>query len=270
MLRKHLKHLLVSLLVPLAAALASTSARATDYTDLWYTASESGQGYNVVQSDNFLFITFFIYGPDKQPTWVSAQLTLDNTGNYNGGLYKTQGTYYALPWNNADHPPAQQVGTASFQPSTANAYQATLVYTVNGVGTIVKPIERQNLTDITVAGSYVGGQSGAYSQCNSSANNGSYIDTFSLLGITQTTANVATLTFSYDSGANCTLSGPLEQHGTLYRIANASYACTGSIVLNANAVVFEFKATSLGIEGRFSAPLSGGCREDAQFSGVLR
>ena len=36
-------------------------------------------------------------------------------------------------------------------------------------------------------------------------------------------------------------------------------------------VMTEIKATAQGVEGRFSAPSVGGnCREDAQFSGVLR
>jgi hypothetical protein len=38
-----------------------------------------------------------------------------------------------------------------------------------------------------------------------------------------------------------------------------------------SAAMTEIKATAQGVEGRFSAPSVGGnCREDAQFSGVLR
>ena len=63
---------------------AAFRAHATDYTDIWYIPAESGWGANVVQSDNFLFVTFFIYGADNKPTWYTAQLTLDASGNYNG------------------------------------------------------------------------------------------------------------------------------------------------------------------------------------------
>jgi hypothetical protein len=81
-----LKRLLVCLFLLTAASRAS----AVDYTDIYYLATESGYGFNVVQSDNFLFVTFFIYGPNKQPTWYTAQLTDDATGNnYAGGLYAT-------------------------------------------------------------------------------------------------------------------------------------------------------------------------------------
>ena len=37
------------------------------------TPSESGWGVNFVQSDNFIFATFFIYGPNNQPIWYTAQ-----------------------------------------------------------------------------------------------------------------------------------------------------------------------------------------------------
>ncbi len=89
-----LKRLFLALLLFAAAGRAA----AIDFTDLWYLALESGWGVNVVQSDSFLFVTFFIYGADGKPTWYTAQLTLDSSGNYNGGLYATTGTYYAAPW----------------------------------------------------------------------------------------------------------------------------------------------------------------------------
>ena len=55
--------------------LATPAARAADYTDLWWNPAESGWGVNVVQSDTFMFLTFFIYGQDGKPTWYSASLT---------------------------------------------------------------------------------------------------------------------------------------------------------------------------------------------------
>jgi hypothetical protein len=239
-----------------------------DYTDLWFVPAESGWGVNAVQSDNFMFLTFFIYGPDNKPTWYSADLQWNGVA-YTGGLYATQGTYYAVPWNTANNL-TTQVGTATFQPDALNAYQATLTYTVNGIGTVVKSIERQTLTTIAIGGSYVGGQAGLYSNCNSSADNSSYTDQYTL-GVAQTTGGVGTFTFVY-AGANatCTLSGPLEQHGQLYRIPGASYQCTGGLQFSANsATMYEIKATAQGIEGRFAASLPNGCQENASFSAVL-
>jgi hypothetical protein len=251
-----------------AASLLTTSAAATDFTDLWFSPQESGWGVNVVQSDNFMFLTLFIYGADHQPTWYSAQLTFDGT-RYVGGLYHTIGSYWLNPWNVGEHPPAQQVGTASFEPDAANAYQATLSYTVDGIGSVTRRIERESLTPIALGGSYVGAQAGRYASCPASANNGSYTDTY-VLAICQAVTGAATLTFSYDSGAACTLSGNLQQTGQLYQMQGATYACSGSLNFNTTATVYELKATAQGVEGRLLATLPSGCQEGANFSAVLK
>ena len=79
---------------------ASAQAAATDYSDIWFNPAEAGWGMNLVQSDNFMFLTFFIYGSDSKPTWFTGQVTLDaNSNNFNGTLYATTGTYYILPWS---------------------------------------------------------------------------------------------------------------------------------------------------------------------------
>jgi hypothetical protein len=250
----------------LVLVLASASVRAADYTDIWYVPTEAGWGANVVQSDLFMFVTFFVYGPDGKPTWYAANLTWDGAA-YSGGLYATQGTHWALPWNGATYG-ATAVGTARFTPDALNVYQATLTWTVAGTGAVTKAIERQTLTSIGLGGAYVGGQTGGYSGCSNAANNGAYTDTYNLT-VAQA-SGVATFTFTY-TNATCTLSGTLEQHGTTYRIPGATYACTGTFALSTTATVYEVKATSLGIEGRFAATLpTVGCREDANFSAVLR
>ena len=251
-----------------AVCILPMSAFATDFTDIWFSPQESGWGVNVVQSDNFLFLTFFIYGDDKQPTWYTASLTWDGA-RYAGNVYHTSGTYWPNPWNVADHPAAQQVGTAKFEPDAGNAYQATLTYSVDSVGSVTKRIERQSLTQISLGGSYLGGQAGSYSSCSSSATNGPYADTFSL-AVSQAASGSATLTFTYASGATCTLAGALQQNGQLYQMTGAAYACTGSLAFNTTAVVYELKATAQGIEGRLAANLPSGCQENANFSAVLR
>jgi hypothetical protein len=252
-------------LTSLAAALlwcAPRTARAADYTDVWWIPAESGWGVNVIQSENLLFLTFFIYGSDNKPTWYTAQLTLDATGAYSGGLYLTSGTYYALPWNTGDAIPAQQVGSASFKPSSTNAYQATLTYVVNGVGTVTKAVERQGLTTINLGGTYTGGLAGAQTGCS---NAGTYRNTYDLQ-VSQTGAGATTFTFAFPT-YSCTLSGTVALHGTQYTIDGATYQCTGGFSSTAN--MSEIKATAQGIEGRWVASTGGGCTENAYFSAVL-
>jgi hypothetical protein len=264
----HVKRIVAGAALVLACVLPGTALSA-DFTDIWYLPQESGWGVNIVQSDSFLFATFFIYGSNKQPTWYTAELTWDGT-RYAGGLYLTQGTYWRNEWNPAEHLPPQRVGTASFQPNAQNAYQATLVYTVDSVGvTVTKPIVRQKLTQIAIGGSYLGAQSGSYGSCNAADANATYVDKFSL-GVAQSASGAATLTFSYDTGSTCTLSGTLQQFGQLYDMPGASYACTGQLNFTTTATLYELKATAQGIEGRLSAHLpDSGCQENANFSAVL-
>src|SRR5256885_16653834 len=90
-----LKRFFVAVLLCVAAGRAA----AVDYTDIWYIPAEAGWGVNVVQSDAFLFITFFIYGSDGKPTWFVGNVTTQDAGrNFNGQLFSTTGTYYLLPW----------------------------------------------------------------------------------------------------------------------------------------------------------------------------
>lgn len=247
---------------------AGLDAHAADYTDIWYNPAEQstgggGWGVNVVQSNSFLFLTFFIYGPDNKPTWYVAGLTEDANGNFNGQLFATTGTYFAAPWNPADGAGSALVGTASFSPTSA--YTANLAYALFSGPAVVKAIRRQTLTSIGLGGSYSGTQQGSYSNCSSS---GSYTDRFNL-GVTHITGTTLTFTFNYSpSGLTCTLSGSLQQFGQLYLVPAATYACSDG--LSTAATVSEIKATNFGIEGRISAPDVGfGCREDATFSAVF-
>ena len=237
---------------------------ATDYTDIWFLPSESGWGVNLIQAEDVIFATFFIYGPNNQPTWYVAIIYRDGNGNFAGNLYSTVGPYFGGPWNPASYS-ATLAGTASFVPT--NPYTGTLTYTLIGGSTVVKSIERQTLKTIVLGANYVGGQTGAYSSCSDSSLNSAYSDTYNL---SVTHANgAATFIFTYASGATCTMAGTLAQYGQLYRIDPASYSCTGSLMFNASATMEEIKATAQGIEGRFTSSLSGGCQENAQFSAVL-
>jgi hypothetical protein len=256
-------------LLSIALAFALTlplPALARDYTDMWWAGPvEDGWGVNFTQNEGVIFATFFVYGPNKQPIWYVATMDVDVNGNYSGDLYQTTGTYFPLSWDPMDHSNTL-TGTATFLPSSAIA--GTLTYTVSGVpGAVTKNIQRQSLRAIVLAASYVGGQTGAYSG-GSCINVGSYVDNYSLQ-VTQASTTSATLVFSYTSGLTCTLAGALAQSGQLYSMPSASYVCSDG--LNTSASMYEVKATSLGIEGRYTAPSAGGgCREDANFSAVLK
>ena len=97
----------LSLAAVLMFALARPAA-AVQYTDIWWNPAESGWGVNFIQADNLIFATFFIYGADQKPTWVTAQLTLGTNNVWSGPVYLTGGPYYGAAWD-----PSQVTTTAS-------------------------------------------------------------------------------------------------------------------------------------------------------------
>ena len=129
-----------------------------------------------------LFVTFFIYGPDNKPTWYTAQLTLDASGNYNGQLYATTGTYYAMPWKASDQTTVRgrhRVVSADeriYGEADLRRHHTRTHWRRRSP----RRLQRQTLTRITIGGTYIGAQSGAYSGCSNGSNNGRYSDFFNL------------------------------------------------------------------------------------------
>ena len=250
---------------------AAFSARAHEYTDVYYDPAESGWGFFVVQSNTFEFLAFFIYGSDGKPTWYTAQLTDNGTGTFTGAVYATTGTYFPLPWNPAQLT-ASAVGTATFQPT--DNYHATFTYTINGVGTVMKTVQRQTLTPYVMSGDYSGSMSGSISGCsNPAANDPAFRGRYGLT-VTQVGDQSATLTFTFvDSAHNglvCTVSGPLTHLGRLYQMAGA-LACTGpgQDDLPRPATIDSFHPTGQGIEGKLTGSASGGCTASLHFAAVF-
>jgi hypothetical protein len=256
-----MKRLLLALLL-LGAAMR---AEAVDWTDIWYNFNQQGYGYNMVQSDAFIYVTFYVYDANGAPTWYGAGLNWNNVDSYTGTVYKAKGTFFGAQWNPADWA-ATPVGNATFTPSAVNNYEGMFSYTITNVGSAAQAIERQTLTTIATGGAYVGGQSGEYTGCTDPASSFSYVDTFNLT-LTHLANGSATFEFAYPS-LSCTLAGTYEQHGQYYLISNATYTCSDG--LSTTARMSDVKATALGIEGQFfAAAVGGGCAESARFSGVL-
>ncbi len=155
-------------------------------------------------------------------------------------------------------------GTVSFQP--LSLYTAKLVYTVNGVGSVAKTVQRQSLTPFAIGGDYTGGLVLAQSQC---ANAGSGTLTVNI-AVSQPLNSVGPVSIGIAraDGLTCTFSGPVTQWGKLYQMQNASYTCSNG--RNTTAKVDELSATAHGIEGTWSAPVEGGCVETGIFDAVLR
>ena len=168
-----------------------------------------------MQTSTLQFLAFFIYDKNGNPTWYTAQLNDDGTGNYIGALYATTGTHFAQAWN-----PAQltinQAGMVKFAP--INKFQATLTYTVNGVGTVVKTIQRQTLTSEALSGNYSGSLSGSISGCANPPTTYPRSTTGSPSRLPQADNSAATFIFTVVAAnekpvnAVCTLTGAMRAH----------------------------------------------------------
>lgn len=256
--------MLKRLVLVLFALLGASRAQALEYTDVYFDPSESGWGVFLVQSNTTQFLAFFIYGADGKPTWYTALLADDGNGNYSGALYATTGTYFASPWQ-GDH--ATAAGTVSFKPS--DRYHATLTYTVNGVGTVTKSIQRETLTPYVLSGNYSASVAGSISGCTDPTRNDPAFRGTANLAVTQVGDATATLTFSFTDAAHagtlCTVSGPLDHFGRLYRL-NGEANCGG----NAHATTIDaLHPTGQGIEGHWTGGTGGGCTGSLHFAGVL-
>lgn len=249
--------------------LVALRAQAAEYTDVYYDPAEDGWGVFLVQSETTQFLAFFIYGSDGKPTWYVAILAQDATGKFTGDLFAPTGTYFANPWQGKINGPS--AGTATFTPT--DAYHATLSYTVNGVGTITKAVQRQTLAPYMLAGNYSGSGSGGITSCpNPGQDEPSYRSRFGLT-VTQVADQSATLVFTFvdqaHAGLVCTLTGPMTHLGRLYQlIGQSSCTANGAPVGQVQAVTIDaFHTTSHGIEGHITQ--IDGCTASVHFAAVL-
>jgi hypothetical protein len=247
-----------------ACSFATASRAATDYTDSWWAAggTEDGWGVNFTQQKDFIFGTLFVYGQDGKATWLTAQMSRDGIGEvFRGGLYRASGTWYGSPaWNGYQ---IVQVGSATF--TASSAYDGELVYTVDGA-TITKRIERLKLVDFSVAGSYMGGVAGTRSGCSG---NGPFSDPIYFeVSHSPTTGEIRIDQLSAVTGnAICRMEGKSRQLGKLLLVEDAAYDC-GSQWSNKRARIYNLRRTPTGFEGQWFSDGGGGCTESGDFSGV--
>ena len=272
-----LRHLAAAILACLfVAAPARATSYSADFTDLWWASpaeSESGWGMNVVQQNEILFLTFFLYGPDKTPRWyVGSRVEPANPQpvgavRFSGPLYQTTGPWFGGPFdpNAVGH---SEVGAVTLTFDTSDT--GTLSYTIGGTP-VVKAIERQNYRVNSVGGSYAGGLVATASQCGSAADNGS-TDMLGTTTVAQTATQVTfTVAFGSPTGqpATCTFVGNYVQKGRMAAVPSGSFSCiVGGF--QANAGVFTLTALDAQLNG-FHATFTGQdqfCTYNGRFGGT--
>lgn len=106
-----------------------------NYSDLWWSPSESGWGLSIVQgATNKLFAVWFVYNALGEPVWYTLQPGEWTSSNvyttYTGPIYKTTGPYFGGAFNPASVGISQVgIGTLSFRYANSGTFR----YTVDGV-----------------------------------------------------------------------------------------------------------------------------------------
>jgi hypothetical protein len=262
---RRLRSLLAALFL-FAGFAVQPSHAATDYTDMWWAAggTEDGWGVNLAQNGNTIFATFFLYGPNRTPVWYSALLrrTLGETfvGSMvarSGGAWFGEPIWFAPPTGTA-------VGSVSFVAQTP--WRATLAYTIDTVA-VTKTIDRISLEALSVAGTYLGAISARRSGCS---DNSPILDLVQFL-VTQTgtPGTIRIDQLDTTSGAlTCRMEGGAFQLGRILDLPSATYVCPAGLA--ATAHVSELRPTPTGFEARWFTDFGGGCTETGNMSGVTQ
>jgi len=106
---------------------------AKNYQDLWWVpdGTESGWGINLAHQGDIVFATWYTYGGDGRPQWLSATAFPIGQGIYSGQLIRTTGpAFKASPFDPA-MVTRSVVGTATF--TFANGNSGQFEYTLDGV-----------------------------------------------------------------------------------------------------------------------------------------
>lgn len=248
----------------LAALAVPARAADPDYSDIWWAAGgvEAGWGVNFAQGPGVIFVTFFIYGQDKQPVWYVSSMVQTGAGRYSGALYRVTGSWFGGGWVPSDATETL-VGEAQFV--AENVQRGVFTYRVDTTQ-VIKTIERLALTPIPLAGVYIGGMLiKSSSQCSGGASSVPYA--YQLL-VTEPSQGVVRIEqVSLGGATDCTMQGNATQLGRTFRAPAMSYVCQFGVDTQAN--VSDLRRTSNGgIELAWTANLGNGCTETGTFSGV--
>lgn len=213
-----------------------------------------------------MFLTFYVFGSNGQPTWFTAlaNATTPGGGTFTGPLYASTGPYYGGPFS---PPTATRIaGTVNFQATSPT--RASISYVADGVS-VTKSIERFTIATYNLSGSYIGSFLSVQHSCanppTSPLFNGSGPFT-----IVHTPANLVTITATLSDNLvnfTCTYQGTYSQLGRIGSIVG-NYTCTSGQTGAWNATEIEV-STLGGILGRYSATnVPRGCQITGGFGGL--
>jgi hypothetical protein len=240
-------------------------ALATDYSDLWWSPSESGSGVTVTHQGNVVFIALFVYGQDGKATWFSSPATFvqsDSNGNpvYTGTLFQSTGPAFAGAFNPANAH-ATAVGTATF--AVTSATTANLGYTVGSV-TVGKSLERQTFKlNGDVAGQYLAGLAALEFSCPNTPP--MFPPETSIFFSIAGPPGQTNVLLGDETG--CSATGTYSQSGRLGRIEGTLACLDGR---TGTASFREIEANRSGVRALYTLNVTNGCRESGRLAATRR
>ena len=251
-------------LAALAAALTAGLAHAGQYSDLWYFPQESGWGLNVVQQDENAFVTLFVYGPDRRPTWyVSSDARITAYAGtqplFRGTLYRTEGSPVGQP-----HSPVSVHPVGEIYLETLSRTSMRVHYRIGGVEH-VKQVVRQTFAETPLTANYL-----AHFHLRQSLPGGPPYGTSTYHGEmllhVDAEAGVATLRVTDHLSRQCEYRGPYEQTGKLFHFAGG-FTCSGGDALGGTFQVTDLEASAHGITAALRT-VSGNVVQNGRFAAV--
>ena len=256
----------LALLAALCCTGAFAASNSTDMTDLWFNTNEEGWGANVIHQRDTLFITLFVYGENRAPTWyVGSKVDLSSTANgvltYTGALYRTTGPFFAAATFDERDVDVVPVGTVTFSATQLNA--ATLTYVVGGV-TVTKQLTRQTWAGETLAGQFAGATFADWSSACTNARG--HTEAFAGFTVSHSATNTVSILEAGASGYSCTYNGSYTQAGRLGTITGTGTCSDG---FNPTFTMSEVMVNAGSLSMRIEAA-AGNCRMTGRMGGVRR
>ena len=262
--------MLAATLLAFLCGFAPAAHAEVDFTDTWQTegGTESGWGVNFAHTGDFIFATFYIYGPNRTPVWYTAQLWRTNGDTFSGAVYAVTGTWFGapvfVPVARSDVVP---VGDATF--AATNSHRGTLRYRIGTVN-VSKNIERFTTVGFSAADAYLGGVAGTNTGTCPSGTAATFIHTMQFQ-VKEPAANVVRIEFSGADSTNigqlvCVMQGSATQYGNTLHIPDAAYQCTDG--LSTTAEIESIRLLDDGIEAHWRASLGGSCVQKGRLAGV--
>ena len=259
-------HRLAALIAACVVIAAPAATTTTDFSDLWFNPNEEGWGVNVVQQKDILFVTFFVYAANGQPTWFVGPATAYTGSNggilsFTGPLYSTTGPYFGAGTFNEAGVSARQVGVVSF--ASGQISTAGISYTVDGVS-VTKMVERQTWRNENINGIYTGAIAGNYIGCGAPLDG--YYEAPITLNVSHDGGGTVTMR---EDGADyfCNYNGTYAQAGRMGQVQGSGLCSDGT---NQSFIATEVQGSLQALTMRLFSQFAGNCVFTGRLAGVRR